>query len=598
MKIIKAEPAGLTPVFDLSVEHDDHSFQLSCGPVAHNCGCVIADRPVQEYCPVIQIKSTKVTGFSPKSIELSGLVKYDILGLNTLFDIQNCLVSIKERFGQTMDPWNLPDDANVFTAFSQGRTETVFQFDTDTVRPYLIKIKPKSLDDLAAITALVRPGTLDALAEDGRTLAQLFVARREGEPITYIHPDLKPILEETLGIQLFQEQTIRIFRDLAGYSAEEAETVRRGIGKKDKKVLEEATVKLKERCMARGWTEGQATLLFNQIMASSNYSFNKSHATSYAYVAYACMYLKCHYPLDWWKAILSDATKDDLATKFWQYVSQFTKMPDINRVSQNYEIVDNYLVAPIAIVNGVGDKAYQNLLAQAPYSNIQDFVTKHLREREEGELRSAVHSGIVRKLIAAGVLDSLFDKPEYTIEDKLHIFEREKAILRNTAIQPIPAQYIGVTDLGRYLIKKELIPIYSIDLRPLMLPSRGGKIINGQWYTHDGEIVYSGMQMEYVKKKIANCEWSWNDFSYLGYVISEKTQAYQQKAKQMTKLIVDVGGSFFEEVVWPSRNGNIAPSGFQGLPVLIYFWSNESKMGIQKVEPLLKTTDRDRYNVV
>ena len=566
----------------------------------HACGCVIADRPVQEYCPIIRINNTSVTGFSPKSIEAAGLVKYDILGLNTLFDIQNCLLSIQKRHNIILDLWNLPYDSLIFQEFSKGNTETVFQFDTDNVRPYLISICPQNIDDLAAITSLCRPGTLDAIASDGRTLAQVFVAHRNGESIEYIHPDLEPILKSTMGIQLFQEQTLQIFRDIAEYSYEEAEMVRQGIGKKEEKILAEATRKLKEKCLQRGWTEQQSQLLVDQVMASARYAFNKSHATSYAYVAYACMYLKTHYKLDWWKAILSNANKDELATKFWKYVKQFIALPDINNISYNYEIVGDKLVAPISIINGVGDKAYQALVSASPYSDFKDFVAKHLGPSDNGEAkRRPVHSGIIRKLIIAGVLDSLFDNAQSTLEEKLHLFEIVKAEVKGVRPDPIPPEYIGITELGRYLMKKELINVYSEDLREIMLPPRGGKKLSDDlWVSQDRKPIINAAQLKYVKYLAEHGKWDGSGFGCLGYVIKEIPIRYQNKTKQATKILLDLNGDFIEEVLWPPKEGNTSESGFQGQPVLVIYWASKTRVGIQRIIRLLKKSDSVVYNVI
>ena len=333
--------------------------------------------------------------FSPKPAEAAGLVKFDLLGLNTLRDIRFAVKSIKERTGVELDPFHLPYDPKCAEQFAAGNTIGVFQFDTPTVRPYQVKIvkpdKLKNLVDLieinAAITSLCRPGTLDAPSGDGRTLAEVFLACANGEQVRYLHPDLEPILRETYGIQLYQEQTMKIFTDIGGMDDAEADEVRRGIGKKNKKVLEEATNKLRGRALQRGWSEEQVKLLMEQINASANYSFNKSHAVSYSYVAYACMYLKTNYKLDWWKAILSNSSKDELATKFWKHVQEFTALPDINMSKESYEIVGDRVVAPFSILSGVGEKAYEDLMRCKPYTSLEHFIRSHFPTKEEEQAK-------------------------------------------------------------------------------------------------------------------------------------------------------------------------------------------------------------------
>lgn len=567
----------------------------------HACGVCIADRPVQEYCPIIYVNGTRATGFSPKSVEAAGLVKYDLLGLNTLLDIQEALKSVKERTGTTIDPWSLPEDPKVFEYFCKGLTETVFQFDTSTVRPYLIAIKPKNIEDLAAITALCRPGCLDAPYSDGRTLAEVYVARANGEPIQYVHQDLEPILSGTYGIQIYQEQSINIFKQLANYSDEQAETVRRGIGKKDMKVLESCMGDLRKSCVARGWTDEQVTLLIDQIMASARYAFNKSHSISYAYVAYACMYLKTHYTLDWWKSVLSNADKSELTTKFWRFVKEFTKLPDINKSSDSFVIEGDKLIAPISIIAGVGEKAYAQIVGDRPYTDVKGFVRAHLRKRKKTEPRSSVNVGIARKLIAAGILDSLYP-PDTDLINKLEAFEHAYSEVREEKLGEVPSTYVGMTSLGTYMLKKELIRIYSEDLRELVLGNRGAyKDRFGRWRLRmaQGDVpIMTGDEIESLKTRAKEAIGLEGSFGCVAYVVEEKAQMYANKTKQMTKLVVDVGGVFYEEVLWPKYQETHSQTGFKGYPVIMVYNGKIDRFSLSKVVRLLSKEQIGLYNVV
>jgi len=566
----------------------------------HACGAVIADRPIQEYCPVVTVvsnkKKTKVTGYCPKSVELAGLVKYDFLGVNTLKDIEIALRSIKDRHGLDIDPWHLPNDDDVFDDFCAGHTESVFQFNTSTVIPYLKKTRPRSISELAAITALCRPGTLDAPSGDGRTLAELFVARCNGEEIKYIHQDLEPILKETMGIQLYQEQTLKIFMELAGYSYEQAETVRRGIGKKKEAVLKECMGDLRNSCLVRGWEDHQINLLIDQIMASSNYSFNKSHAVSYAIVAYACAYLKRHYNLEWWKGCLSNAKKDELSNVFWKYVKDFTLLPDINYPYEEYVIDGDRLRSPISTLKGIGSKTYQQLIDRAPYKDMASFVEAHFNKGSK--TRSSVHTGIAHKLIAAGVLDSLFTDKNIKVEEKLTLFEQEKSKIRKEKLSPVPEQYINTTPLGDYLMKKVLIPIYSEDLRPIMLPPRDGTLLsNGAWKVND-YVVVNGKQIQNVRAKTIHSAASYGEITCIAYVIDEKIINYKNKTKQATKIFVDSGGEFFEDVLWPSWGENVSASGFKNVPVLLVYKMTPDRLQLTNIVPLLQKEEFGKYNTL
>jgi DNA polymerase III alpha subunit len=565
----------------------------------HPCGVIIADQPVQSYIPLISISGNKATGFSPKAVAMAGLVKYDVLGVNTLRDIELTIKSIKNRLGIQLDPWNLPHDERVMAAFGEGRTSSVFQFDTATVVPYLKEICPSDIDDLAVITALCRPGTLDAPSGDGRTLAQVFVARANGETIEYVHPDMEEILKDTMGIPLFQEQTIKMFRVLAGYSEEKAENARRAIGKKQKEVLDACVNDLKTSCLARGWQMNQVLLLAEQIMASANYSFNKSHAVSYAYVAYACMYLKEKYPIDWWNASLCNAAKSEIATKFWRHTKKWILLPDVNKSGANFMIEGDKIRAPLSMITGVGEKAYSQLTERGPYRDIKHFVDIFCGKQKEGE-RSAVHSGIVYKLIGAGVLDSLFERSDLATVEKFEIFERLKAEVKEKKQKPIKEEFIGMSDLGEYLIKKELIPIYSEDLRVIMLPHRKGfPGYHGEWLVGKAgaeyKIVDGDQITNFMTSDTANGE-----RCCIGYVIDESIISYKNKTRQATKMQVDVGGTFFETVLWPDFNeeSGAAPSGFKGLPVMMRFFNKYGKCTLKAVMPLIKKEQLEKYNVL
>jgi DNA polymerase-3 subunit alpha len=573
----------------------------------HACGVVIAEEPIQNLCPVISVNGTRMTGFSPKSIEAAGLIKYDLLGLNTQDDIQRAIKSIKESTGNVgINPWDLPFDRRCVEAFARGYTVGVFQFDTATIRPFVMSIvKPEKINNLvdfietmAAITALGRPGTLDAPYGDGRTLADVYVARANGEQIAYIHPDLEHIMKVTNGIQLYQEQTLQIFRDIGGFTYEEAETVRRGIGKKDEKVLAGATDKLRESCMARGWTEEQVKLLIDQIMASARYSFNKSHAISYAYVAYACLYMLVVYPLHWWKSVLSNATKDELASKFWIHVSQFTSLPDINHSTHEFSIVGDRLVAPLSIIGGIGEKGFAQLVQYAPYADLYDYVRKHHAKRGDGDDRSSVHVGITRKLIVTGVMDSLFENgASLSIEEKLLKFEQARAEIRSCRPEPVPDEFVGVTALGKYLIKKELINIYSEDLRPLMMPARGGQLRGGQWYTQHDVPLLSGAEILVLKEKAAAGFGFDGYYAAIAFVVKERVFSYSNKTKQATELVLDVDGTFLQDVLWPPYEGTVAQSGFSKKPVMVYFKVRKGRVSIASVVDLIPTRNVDSYNV-
>lgn len=584
----------------------------------HACGCVIANEPIQNFVPLIRINDTWATGYGPKPVEAAGLVKVDLLGLQTLSDIENCLAEIKNRLGITLDPWNLPYDPEVFKQLTEGKTETVFQFDTPTILPYIMKIGPKSIEDLAKITSLGRPGTLDApsgvfIGEKELTLAELYIECANGRMQPhFVHPDMSKITGDTYGVQLYQEQTIGIFEAFATYidsetneekpyTKEQCEVARRGIGKKIPEVLASCYGDLRRGLKRFSWADSQVDLLIDQINASANYSFNKSHAMSYAYVAYACAYLKTHYKIYWWKGVLMNADRSEVFGKFWKYIKEFVVLPDLNSSTDQFEIIGDKLYAPLSMLDGIGPKTYEALVAHKPYKSLDHFIETHF-VKQDG--RSAVHKGIVYKLICAGSIDSLFDNPNCDLTEKLEKFESIRARVHgkkstSKAYQVDPVYY-NMSDLGKYLVKKDVVLVYSQDLRELVLSPRGGqKMSSGNWMLNDQwPCFYSGRVVQRLQQMASEGKGLRENVSVVAFVIKEEALRYSGKSKQATKLILDVDGTFIEVVMWPRKGENEAPMGFKKKIVLIEFSSSTDFFGIKNIQHILTPEQYETYNVI
>lgn len=544
----------------------------------HACGVVIADKPVEDYIPITYVSDSRVTGFSPKQLESAGLIKFDILGLNTLKDIQLSLKLIKEQHGIKIDPFTLPFSFDVLNAAISGDTVTTFQFDTDTVRPYLRSTKPQNakteidiINYLAAITSLCRPGTLDAPSGEKEgdremTLAEIYVARAQGRPIKYIHSELEPIMKETLGVQLYQEQTLRIFRDLAGYTYEQAEMVRRGIGKKDAKVLASCYGDLKKSCMGRGWTEEQVNLLIEQINASSRYSFNKSHAVSYAYVAYACIFLRLYYPIEWWTAILTNASKDDLKY-YWPHAVQWIKMPEINNSDDVFYIRKDgdksFIQAPITLLDGVGPATTNEISLKKPFKDFADFF-KRIDRR-------IINKRIVFKFILSGLLDELFPKDMTDLEKLKTYLELKKEIEGAKEPESLPDELINLSPLQKLRYKRGIFTVYKLDwtdtaahyMENKGLIRREGRIYS---YVDPNRRDFNGkplLNANMVKRRLDPKDEIDETFVVVGYVASTEEITYNRKnynqttrqqeliPNTMLKVLLEMGDLTLEMIKWP-----------------------------------------------
>lgn len=280
----------------------------------HAGGVVITPQNVSDFIPLLTPKQEGIlaTAYTMKDVEEVGGVKYDFLGVKTLASLGISMRALRDIKGVNLEWGEFPHDDLVYAnVIHAGKLSGLFQISTDTMRPYTLKIKPRNIQGVSNIISLVRPGCLEAPSPDPRdpasiTAAEYYILCAQGvkQPY-YIHQDLIPILSNSYGVILTQEQTLQIFRDIGGYTFEEAEEVRRGIGKKIKALLEKHGAILKAKCLERKWTQQQADLLFDSILASARYSFNNAHSTSYAIVSYNGAWLKHNHPAFFWLGELS-----------------------------------------------------------------------------------------------------------------------------------------------------------------------------------------------------------------------------------------------------------------------------------------------------
>jgi len=330
---------------------------------SHACGLLIADDAITKYTPITIIGDELVTGYCPKGCEYKGLVKFDILGVKTLDACRVTLNSILEHTGERLVWKEFDHDPDVYEHIIGNRLLCgIFQVGTDTMRPFVYALNPKNTFELSNVIALVRPGTLDAPVKISEketiTAADFFVqCQQKKRSPNFIHPDLIPILKDTHGINLFQEQTLRIFRDLGEMSYEQAEMARRAIGKKDKELLVQEIGKLKQALTEKGtWSEAQIEELSEVIIASSKYSFNKSHSAAYAVVAYNGMWLKYHYPIHFYRGLLSINNDDhDEIKLIIREAGDIILPPDVQHSHANeWTIEGDKLRAPLSLIKGVG----------------------------------------------------------------------------------------------------------------------------------------------------------------------------------------------------------------------------------------------------
>ncbi|MCX8024225.1 MAG: DNA polymerase III subunit alpha [Thermanaerothrix sp.] len=355
----------------------------------HAAGVIITDRPAIEYVPLHRPTSgddespiKTVTQFEMSVLESLGLLKVDFLGLATLTIMQRACRLIEERHGVHLDLSNIPtDDPATYEFLSEGRTAGVFQLEGAGMTRYLMQMRPKTLANVIAMVALYRPGPLEFIPS--------YIRRMHGEEaVTYRHPAMQPIFEETYGIPIYQEQIMRAAVDLAGYSLSEADDLRKAIAKKQKEKLEKHREKFVKGAVARGMDEATAQAIFADWEEFARYGFNKAHAADYGIIAVQTAYLKAHYPVEYMTALLSASMNDSDKVAF--YVADCRAMgievlpPDVNYSGYDFTIEDREGKAAIRFglgaVKNVGPGPVALILAGrhegGPFRDLNDFARR------------------------------------------------------------------------------------------------------------------------------------------------------------------------------------------------------------------------------
>lgn len=343
----------------------------------HAAGVVIGDRPLTELVPLYRDPRSDlpVTQFNMKWVEPAGLVKFDFLGLKTLTVIEKARQFIAET-GVELDIPNLPlTDKAAYELLAAGETVGVFQLESSGMRDSLKKLKPDRFEDIIAMVALYRPGPMDNIPT--------YIARKQGdEEPDYYHDMLKPILEETYGVMIYQEQVMQIAQVLAGYSLGEADMLRRAMGKKIKEEMAKQKARFVEGALENGVDKGQAEFIFEQVDKFAGYGFNKSHAAAYALLAYQTAYLKANYPVEFLAATMTlDLGNTD---KLNMFVGEARRMgvetlpPDVNASGIDFRPREKTILYSMAALKNIGTQAVASLVTErqenGQYKSLSDFA--------------------------------------------------------------------------------------------------------------------------------------------------------------------------------------------------------------------------------
>jgi DNA polymerase-3 subunit alpha len=369
----------------------------------HASAVVIADRPLIEYLPLYKgSKGEQVTQFDMKGVEKVGLVKFDFLGLRTLTVIDQAMRLIRRSHDPDFDIHTIVlDDPATFALLQAANTAGVFQLESPGMRSLMVRLKPSVFEDIIALVALYRPGPMESGMHDD------YVRRKHGESkVEYPLPILAPILKETYGVILYQEQVMQIAAAVSGFSLAEADLLRRAMGKKDPAVMAAQRERFVSGAMANGVPKAKAAELFRLIEKFAGYGFNKSHSAAYALVAYQTAFLKAHYPLEFLAAVLNSEINHAtaLAKHIMEARDQGIELlpPDINQSDRDFTVENGKVRYGLAGVKNVGVGAIHAILEARRAGRFESF-----REVLERINLGKVNRKVLEALIQAGAFDSL-----------------------------------------------------------------------------------------------------------------------------------------------------------------------------------------------
>jgi DNA polymerase-3 subunit alpha len=385
----------------------------------HAAGLVISQKPMTEYLPLFRGKKGEViTQFDKKKVEVAGLIKFDFLGLKTLTVIDDALKLIEKNGKRVPDVEKLPlDDPQSFELLCRGDSDGVFQLESSGMKNVLRSMRPSCFEDIIALLALYRPGPLES------GMVDLFVRRKHGEekveyPYPSLEPVLQPILEDTYGVILYQEQVMKIASDLANYSLGEGDILRRAMGKKDPAVMSQQRTRFLQGTQENDIPDEAAEYIFDLMEKFAGYGFNKSHSAAYALISYQTAYLKAHYPAEFMAAMITSEVNN--TDKVMAHVNNCREMdipvlpPDINKSENQFTVEGEQVRFGLSGIKGVGGNAVASIveerLSGGDFTSLLDFCQRvNMRKVNKKVIESLTKSGAMdclgctRRSILAGM---------------------------------------------------------------------------------------------------------------------------------------------------------------------------------------------------
>ena len=437
----------------------------------HACGVVIAAESLNTLVPLqhpSQNDKNIVTQYEMNSIKDMGLLKMDFLGLSNLSTIEETLKRIYAIYGKSIDLEDIPyDDDKAYKLLRDGNTTGLFQIESSGMRRYLKELKPTAFEDIIAMIALYRPGPMELIPD--------FINRKHGRTqITYLHPKLEPILKNTYGIAVYQEQVLQIARDIAGFTYSEADVLRKAIGKKIRDLLDEQKEKFITGALNNGVDKKTAEKLFQFVEPFARYGFNKSHSAAYAMISYQTAWLKANYPVEFMSSLLTSDHNDIERIAF--LIEETRKMdievlpPDTNESFSQFSVVPekNQIRFGLTAIKNVGEGIVEAIIderkANGKFESIQDFITRvKTKDLNRKSMESMIKSGAFDQFEERNLLlHNLERLLEISRENHKLASSSQQSLFRGeeNAVRILLEEAEEATERERLSWEKELLGLY------------------------------------------------------------------------------------------------------------------------------------------
>lgn len=433
----------------------------------HAAGVIISDEPLVHHVPLtIGSQETYITQYPMNDLADIGLLKIDFLGLRNLTTMERIVDSIKRHTGKEFHLNEIPsDDAKTFALLQAGLTNGIFQLESKGMKNVLKELKPTTFSDIVAVSALYRPGPIE-------NIPTYINRKHDKEKVAYLHPALSPILEDTYGVLVYQEQIMQIVHKIAGYTLGEADVFRRAVSKKQAQVIEEQQSKFIKGCLDNGYDEQIAIELFHWIVKFSNYGFNKSHAVAYSKISYQLAYLKAHYPAFFYTELLNSVTNQH--DKIAEYLKEAKELqmdvapPSINKSFGFYKSEGNKIRMGLQAIKGIGFQTVKEIIEQrkqGSYKNLFDFCLRVSLK--------IVQRQLIEALILTGAFDELHPNRASLLESLDQAMEQGELFGGLSLTSNLFTDKVGYTDtynevedftsMKKLQFEKELLGFYVSD---------------------------------------------------------------------------------------------------------------------------------------